>query len=235
VAPNGEEPNTLTVEQARAFLETMKEEYPQYFAITYLGMTTGLRPSSMRALRRCGPTPDILWGEGILLVRRSHTLGSEVMNTTKTGYKQRIALAPHIVDVLRWHQDTQLVTDEQRASELLFPGLDGGFLNEHALRNPFRRVGQLAGLPLRLTPHGMRRTFNDVARAAQVEPLVTKSISGHLTERMREHYSTVTAAEQRESIGRVVQLFGPRSTTPGGAPSGAPDPSSGAPKEGAAS
>jgi hypothetical protein len=47
-------------------------------------------------------------------------------------------------------------------------------------------------------------------RQAKVEAIVTKSISGHQTERMREHYSTVTPEEQRRSIGNVVQLFGAR-------------------------
>jgi hypothetical protein len=54
----------------------------------------------------------------------------------------------------------------------------------------------------------MRRTFNDLARAAKVEALVTRSISGHLTERMQHHYSTVRPDEQRESIARVIELFG---------------------------
>jgi len=56
----------------------------------------------------------------------------------------------------------------------------------------------------------MRRTFNDLMRLAKVEAIVTKSISGHQTDRMRERYSTVTPEEQRRSIGNVVQLFGPR-------------------------
>jgi hypothetical protein len=56
----------------------------------------------------------------------------------------------------------------------------------------------------------MRRTFNDLMRQAKVEAIVTKSISGHQTERMREHYSTLTPEEQRRSIGNVVQLFAAR-------------------------
>ncbi|MGO9836372.1 MAG: hypothetical protein ACLP1X_19395 [Polyangiaceae bacterium] len=59
-------------------------------------------------------------------------------------------------------------------------------------------------------PQGMRRTFNDLMRLAKVESIVTKSISGHQTDRMREHYSTVTPDEQRRSISNVVSLFGPR-------------------------
>ena len=74
----------------------------------------------------------------------------------------------------------------------------------------------------------MRRTFNDLARAAKVESLVTKSISGHLTDRMKDHYSTVSPIEQRESIGRVLRLVvraGVTTQEPtGGAPTGAPKP-----------
>jgi hypothetical protein len=68
----------------------MREVFPQYYAVTYLGLATGLRPSSMRPLRRRGPTPDIKRDEGVVLVPRSHTLGDEVMDTTKTKLRQRL-------------------------------------------------------------------------------------------------------------------------------------------------
>jgi hypothetical protein len=77
----------------------------------------------------------------------------------------------------------------------------------------------------------MRRTFNDVARAAKVESLVTKSISGHLTDRMKDHYSTVSPIEQRESIGRVLRLVRtdvPLPAEQSGAASGAEGAPSGA-------
>ena len=62
--------------------------------------------------------------------------------------------------------------------------------------------------PILLFPRndGLFRSDNDLARAAKVESLVTKSISGHLTDRMKDHYSTVSPLEQRESIGRVLGL-----------------------------
>jgi integrase len=96
------------------------------------------------------------------------------------------------------------------------------------LRKPFTRVRSLIGLNMNFTPRGLRRTFTDLARIASVEALVTKSISGHLTDRMREHYSTVTPVEQRESIGRVLRLVqGGASNDDAvlrGAPGGAPPP-----------
>jgi hypothetical protein len=94
------------------------------------------------------------------------------------------------------------------------------------------------GLGKKFTPRGLRRTFNDLARAAQVHDVVTRSISGHLTSRMQEHYSTANRAEQRESIARVIQLTSRRPSmnaaatgASGGAPGGAPNPQSGAPNE----
>jgi len=108
------------------------------------------------------------------------------------------------MDVLRWHVATQLTTPEQKASELLFPAEDGRFRSVSFLKKAFATVGHLVGLNKKLTPKGMRRTFNDLMRLAKVEAIVTKSISGHQTDRMREHYSTATPDEQRRSISNVV-------------------------------
>jgi integrase len=203
-----EEPNALTSEETAQFLVCMKEEFPAQYAMTFLGFATGLRPSSMRPLRRSGATPDVLWDQGVILIRRSHVLKNEFMKTTKTGLRQRITVPVEVLDVLRWHTDTQLVTPDQKASELLFPAEDGSFRSESFLKKAFAIVGGLIGLKKKFTPRGMRRTFNDLARVANVEALVTRSISGHLTEheQMREHYSTVSPGEQRESIGRVLRL-----------------------------
>lgn len=45
----------------------------------------------------------------------------------------------------------------------------------------------------------MRRTFNDLARMANVETSVIENTSGHLIDQTRERYATVTPGEQRES------------------------------------
>jgi hypothetical protein len=68
------------------------------------------------------------------------------------------------------------------------------------------RLTALISLRQRFIQRGLRRTFNDLARAAHVEGVVTKSIFGHLPERMRERYSTVAPIEQRASIARVIDF-----------------------------
>jgi integrase len=188
-------------------MNCMFDNFLQHFAMAYLGFATGLRPSSMRPLRHKGEHADVVWDRGLTLVRRSHTVGRDVMNTTKTGVRQRLHVPPELINVLRWHVATQLQTPEQQHSDLLFPAKLGGFRNENTLQRPFRACAAAAGLGKRFTPRGMRRTFNDVARCARLDSIVIKSVSGHLTDRMKEHYSTVDGAEQREGLKRVVAVF----------------------------
>jgi len=169
-------------------------------------IATGLRPSSLRPLRQCGEQVDFLPSEGKLRVRRSHTGGNTVMNTTKQKTRYTIELPAEVVAVLEWHVATQLSTPEQQRSDLLFPSLAGRFRAPTVLNKPFADVSEEMGLGYAFTQHGMRRTFHDLARAANVEALITKSISGHKTDRMVDHYSTISAAEQRAGIAKVVGL-----------------------------
>jgi integrase len=202
-----EEPNSLTVEELRDFLACMREMAPHYFAMTYTGFATGLRPSSLRPLRRQGETPDIDWTNGVLLVRQSNARGDIVMESTKTARDQEIAIPQELVDVLRWHVDTQLHPGPQQESDLLFPSELGGFRSRSCLDKPFADVAAAIGLKKHISPRAMRRTFQDLARAAEVRDVVTRSISGHATEEMQRRYSTVSAVEQQTSLARVLRLM----------------------------
>lgn len=116
--------------------------------------------------------------------------------------------------VLRWHVDTQLVTPEMQDSDLLFPSVTGKFRSPSVLNGPFADVAETIGLGKHFTQRGLRRTFNDLARAAKVEAIVTRSISGHATERMQEHYSTVHGVEQKAALAKVIHLIEHRINAP---------------------
>ena len=202
-----EEPNALTIEEVPRFLAALRTSHPQFFAMTALGFATGMRPSSPRPLRRCGPTPDVLWDEGVLLVRRSHTRRDEVMETTKNKRHLRITLPEELMAILRWHV-AHLPEGPMLESELLFPSEVGGFRSTTAMQKPFAAVAKATGIKKRITPRAMRRTFQDLARAAEVKDVVTRAVSGHVTEVMQRHYSTVNAEEMRQGLARVVSLAG---------------------------
>jgi integrase len=224
-----EEPNSLLPNVAHDFLATMKREHPGHYAMTLVGFLTGLRPSSLRPLRR---KEDVLWDENAILVRRSNAMGNAIMEKTKTGKRQRIELPPHVLEVLRWHLDrlddaaarkNATATDRAMAeSAYLFPSETGGMRSRSVLDKPFRSVATALDLKFKVTPKGMRRTFQDLARAAGVADLVTRSISGHATETMQQHYSTVAADEMRNGIGKILTLtLGPKTGSTKGANGGA--------------
>jgi hypothetical protein len=97
-----------------------------------------------------------------------------------------------------------------RRSDLLFPSITGGFRSATALAKPFEDVCTHLKPAKRIAPKGMRRTFQDLARRAQVEGLVQRSICGHLTEEMTELYGSVGQDEVRAAMEKVVSLAGYR-------------------------
>jgi hypothetical protein len=214
-----EQPNALTSEWAAKFLADMRTRFPQHYAMTLLGFATGKRPSTLRPLRRMGALADVDWAEGFVRFRRSHTRGDTTMVGTKTGTTERVHLPRVVMDELAAHvallsapplspkgKPPLWWSEKMQESELLFPSRRGRLRTSSALDVPFRAVAKRVGLPYPLTPRAMRRTFNDLAREAQVHDVVTRSITGHKTEAMQGHYSTAAADEQREAIAKVIDL-----------------------------
>jgi hypothetical protein len=201
-----EEPNSLPPAEVPKFLAKMRDIHAPHYAFTFMGFTTGLRPSSLRPLRRTGPNADIKWDDALMIIRRSQTIGDEVMETTKTDLHQRLALPREVLDVLRWHVEEQLLPKKMRESELLFPAVTGGFRARSVLDKPFDEVSKAIGLPFNFTPRGMRRTYQDLARAAGIHDAVTRAISGHATPAMQLHYSTASGDEVKHALAKVARI-----------------------------
>jgi hypothetical protein len=53
-------------------------------------------------------------------------------------------------------------------------------------------------------------TSTRMAMEAEVKDIVTRSVSGHATEKMQERYSTVFQAEMRSGIAKIISLAGVR-------------------------
>jgi integrase len=216
-----EDPNSLNASQLSKFMADAYKRYPQHYGMMLLGFCTGKRPSTLRPLRKSGDEADVDWDIGRITFRRSHTIGHETMEGVKTGGNEYVYLPEFVMSVLREHdlmiqhppinrrgKAPMWWREPMRDSLLLFPGRDNdGMRSSSCLDKPFADISRRIGLPFIATPRSMRRTFNDLARAAQVNDFVIRSITGHETEDMQDHYSTAQADEQRQAIAKVVQLF----------------------------
>lgn len=236
-----EQPNAFKLEDVVPFLDAMRVRWPEHYAIVYLGMWTGLRPSSLRPLRSRGASADVDWTKGTLRVRRSHTVGDETMLGTKNGRDQVLKLTPEVMGVLRWHVERLEMENVKRAkrspenaaamaaSELLFPAepngrnRGGGFRTKSSLNEAFADVGKAIGLGYKVTPRALRRSFQDLSRAAAVSDVVARAVCGHRTPAMTAHYSTVRLDEQEAAMGKIISFAAarkaPTETPPASPPS----------------
>ncbi len=129
------------------------------------------------------------------------------MQATKTGLDQYLTLPGDMIDILRWHVDT-LPDGVMHESDLLFPSEVGGYRSPSCLDKPFKEVSRLLGLKKHVTPRAMRRTFQDLARAAEMKDVVTRAVCGHVTAAMTQRYSTVGGAEMQRELGKLISLAG---------------------------
>lgn len=194
-------PNSLSSDLLREWLDLARKLYPQHYAIMFLGFITGRRPGELRALRKI----DLNVKTHILSVERSNGRKKEIKGT-KTGEPVYVKLPKTVVDILTEHMRT-LPAGPMRDSPLMFPGTHGDLRSRSGLDKPFKRLQKELGLRFKITPKGMRRSFQDLGREADLNSLVKRSISGHKTEKMEEHYSTVYNKEQEEGLSRMVELI----------------------------
>lgn len=191
-------PNKLNEEQLIAFLAAMRRQYPQHYALTLVLAFTGLRFCHATALR----FEDIDEANGVLKIKQKQVRGKVGQVSRKKKAPNEIPVVKEILDAIRWHRQTML-TDQHPglASGYIFPSSNGKlFLGTNSLKKAWTASLKAAGIAERFTVHGLRKTFNDVTRRAKVDPLVIKSITGHVTEDMREHYSTVDLSEKRQAV-----------------------------------
>jgi integrase len=107
----------------------------------------------------------------------------------------------------------------QRSSGLVFPARGGEMHRGSPLRRPLEQACAKAGVA-RVTAHGLRRTFNNDGRKVGARE-VLKSITGHDTDAMTEHYSLIAADEKTELARTVGARMGVFDVSDTGTPEGA--------------
>ena len=151
------------------------------------------------------------------------------MRATKQGTQYSVGLPEIVMAELRAHVKSLEGARADEDCDLLFPsrGRGGGntnapfdslpgMMSRSALDKPFDWVSRKMKLGFELTPRGMRRTFQDLCRAAHVEDDLQKFICGHSAgqiarkekgSRMTRHYSTFRPDETRAALAKIAPLL----------------------------
>jgi integrase len=216
-----EETNSLPPGELRRLLECLQMRDSAIHAIAWTQALTGLRWGEASALK----WEDYDEERRVLRIRRS-VCDRKLRPLTKTGKARVVGVPQVLAGVLRKHR-AELVGGQHPglASGLMFPSQRGTPLSSGRISDELRAACRAAGITTRFTSHGFRRSLTDLLRSAQVDPVVAAGLTGHETERMRRHYSTVReheAVDAGERVARLVQpspqstaQSSPQSTDPG--------------------
>jgi hypothetical protein len=91
----------------------------------------------------------------------------------------------------------------------MFPSSTGTLRTPSSVNKAWGRCLELAKIEKRFTVHGLRYTFTDLVRLANVDAVVRRALTGHVTEEMQRKYSTVGLDEKRAAVAGVIRLVPP--------------------------
>ncbi len=196
-----EEPNSLTPLQLATLLKHFDEEW---IDALHLSAFTGMRWCEVAGLQ----WGDIDLDTGVLRIRRANVKGH--LGTPKTDASRRTLALPHAV-VSRLRARHQAMVDAKHpglAEGWVFPTDEGKHHRGYPLTYCMRRARKAAGITIRFTQHGLRRTWNNLARQ-HVDGAVVRAIMGHSEKGgdvMTDHYSNIRLAEKRAGLETVIQV-----------------------------
>lgn len=190
----------------------MRTHYPQLYALVALLAYTGLRFCHASALR----WED--WDEatGVIRVVRKHFRGTVGPVSRKKQAPKEYPVEPELAEILREHRKLLLRTQAKGLAEgWMFPSAEGTLRTPNSLDRAWAKCLAHAKIAKRFTVHGLRYTFTDLVRRANVDAVVRRALTGHVTEEMQRHYSTVGMDEKRAAVAGVLRLVPPE-RKPGG-------------------
>jgi integrase len=233
------EANALSADELAAFLDAMRTHYPQHHGLVVMLAFTGLRFCHASALR----WED--WDEevGVIRVVRKQVRGEVGPVSRKKRAPKEYPVEPELAEVLRQHRCR---LQSMKAAELreqglrvldvskldvdgwMFPSNKGTLRTPNSLDRAWAQCLAYAKIEKRFTVHGLRYTFTDLVRLANVDAVVRRALTGHVTEQMQRKYSSVGLEEKRAAIAGVIRLVPPERVAndvrdgaggPGGGPS----------------
>lgn len=192
--------NRLTAEELDRVLAALHDLEPERYPLFLTLALTGARVGEVTALK----WGDVDFDASTIHIQRARW--KKHVGPTKTGRTRRVPMPDMLATALKGHRKA-LMERQVDGFKLgwIFPSKSGSPVYASTLQKPLKRALTAAGITERFTIHGFRRTFNNLVR-----PFVTgdvlRSIMGHATERMTEHYSHIQMEEKRKALNHFMRL-----------------------------
>jgi integrase len=194
------ESDTLTRSELVAYIEKTKEVAPTRYAEIVTLAYTGMRAGELYGLE----WRHIELEARVIRVEQSISRTGKI-KCTKTGKTRRPPLSPIIAGALEEHRTWLMRTQNPGLHDgIVFPSMNGGRRLSASLRKPMLKIARACKLDINVGPQVLRKTFITLVGAAHNRELV-KSITGHETDEMHEHYTHIRPETQYDA---VLDFFG---------------------------
>lgn len=203
----GDERNSLTAEEEEKFLETTKNLYPQHYPMVFLMLRTGRRIGEVLPMKWTDLT-EVEGGGAVLMLQR-RVSGGEVISGTKTEAQgEKVILLPEVVSLLKDYKKS--LPRQNEKSDLLFPSRSNEPHARTILNNPFKVILKEAGINKRITPHGLRRTYQSALDV--LTDVKASKLGAHKTLEMRLHYTTAEVKDQMKDLETIFSKKPPQNS-----------------------
>lgn len=198
-----EQPKALTAAELGRFLDAFRQNHLDHYALVATLAFTGLRFCHASALR----WED--WDEAgaLLRIQRKHVRSKIGPVSRRKRAPREYPIEPRLAEILRQHRERIGTQPELVASGWMFPSKTGTLRTPNSMDRAWAKALVTAGITRRFTVHGLRYTFTDLIRRANVDAVVRRAMTGHVTEEMQRHYSHVDLDEKRAAMAGVFKVL----------------------------
>jgi integrase len=140
--PEREDRNCISARELGRFLEAMKTDWPQHYALTVVLAFTGMRFCHASALK----WEDLDEDDGVLRIRRKQRMGTVGPVSRKKRAPRELPVEPPVVEILREHRQ-RLVAEQAPglAEGWMFPSADGTLRQPSSVNKAWTACAKAAG------------------------------------------------------------------------------------------
>ena len=181
----------LEFDEAERLLDAARRTEPDWYAMIFVAMRTGLRLGELRELR----WSDVDLHRGQLRIQRAFTKGHVL--PPKSGKPRVVDLSPATVKVLKSHRHLR--------GELVFCAKDGKRICDSTADDAIKRCCKRAGLRY-IGWHRLRHTYASHLTMKGVPLRVVQELLGHSTITMTMRYSHLAPQVKQESVALLDEM-----------------------------
>lgn len=200
---------SLTLRELHAFLHATRklaeeeEISPRWEPHIIILVWTGMRFGESAGLE----WRDIDFDREVIQIRRSFSQGR--LGPPKSGEARRVGMIDEVSEALH-RQRQMLLADENLGLEedIVFPSDTGTRRWSSSIHGPMKKAASEAEIDVNVGPQVLRSTLDTLLDDIGESPKLIKSVIGHKTDEMSEHYDRKRPQTQIDAISRLKEANG---------------------------